>query len=92
MSTETVDNLIERLERIEAKLELLVGKPKAKDWYTTDEAGALLGRAAWTVRQWCRLGRVHAKKRVCGRGLSSEWIIAHEELCRIQNEGLLPIG
>ncbi len=35
--------------------------------------------------------RVHAQKRDCGRGLSLEWIVAHAELRRIQNEGLLPI-
>ena len=48
-------------------------------------------RAPWTVRQWCRLKRVNAKKRPCGRGLSAEWIVSHAELKRIQNEGLLSL-
>jgi hypothetical protein len=82
--------LIGRLDRIEAALqELLRGKP-TKDFYTTAEAAEILERAEWTVREWCRLGRIHAGKRPCGRGASQEWIISHEELDRIRNEGLLP--
>lgn len=83
--------LLERLERIEATLELLVGQRVVKDWYSTDEVAGLLGKAPFTVRQWCRLGRVRARKRPCGRGLSAEWTISHEELIRIRNEGLLPL-
>jgi hypothetical protein len=81
----------ERLERIETTLNSLIEKKSPKEWYTTEEAAKVLGRAPWTVRQWCRLKRVHAKKRSCGRGLSPEWIISHEEILRIQNEGLLPL-
>jgi hypothetical protein len=61
-----------------------------KDWYTTAEVAKLLSKAEFTVREWCRLGRVQAQKKRCGRGISSEWIISHEELTRIRNEGLLP--
>lgn len=82
--------LIERLDRIEATLERLVQQRMVKDWYAIDEAAAILGKAEFTVREWCRLGRVRAQKRPCGRGRSREWMIAHDELLRIQNEGLLP--
>ena len=83
--------LVERLDRIEAMLAALVRQRSVKDWYSTDEVAEILCKAPFTVRQWCRLQRVRAKKRPCGRGLSAEWMIAHEELQRIQNEGLLPL-
>ena len=51
---------------------------------------AIVERSPYSVREWCRLGRVRAEKRRCGRGTSKEWMISHEELTRIRNEGLLP--
>jgi hypothetical protein len=30
------------------------------------------------------------QKKNCGRGVAGEWIISHDELTRIRNEGLLP--
>jgi hypothetical protein len=80
----------ERLDRIEAMLRTLIEVRTVKDFYTTAEVAAILHRAEWTVREWCRLGRVNAEKRPCGRGASQEWIISHSELERIRNEGLLP--
>lgn len=90
MTIEEQDNLIQRLERIEQTLQLLVEQRTVKEWYSTAEIAKLLGKAEFTVREWCRLGRVNAQKRKCGRGVNSEWIISHEELNRIRNEGLLP--
>jgi hypothetical protein len=91
MPDEQFSLLLERLNQIEATLANLVGQRTVKDWYSTDEVAQLLGKAPFTVRQWCRLRRVRAKKSPCGRGLSAEWMIPHEELERIQNEGLLPL-
>ena len=85
-----MSSIEERLTRIEEALQILVGHKTVKDWYTTAESAELLKRAEWTVREWCRMGRVNAEKRPCGRGRSQEWIISHEELQRIRNEGLLP--
>jgi hypothetical protein len=80
----------ERLQRIEEVLLCLVERRTIKDWYTTAEVAELLGKAEWTVREWCRLGRVNAAKRACGRGRSQEWIVSHAEIDRIRNKGLLP--
>ncbi len=91
MSSEELTPLVQRLDRIEAVLAELLRQKTVKDWYSTAEIAQLLGKAEFTVREWCRLGRVHAVKRECGRGLSQEWIISHQELTRIRNEGLLPL-
>lgn len=61
-----------------------------KEWYAIAEAAEVLGKAPFTVREWARLGRINALKRPSGRGKASEWMIAHREVERIQNKGLLP--
>src|SRR5437899_2717695 len=85
-----LDEVLSRLQKIESAVEVLTDHKTVKDWYTTTEAARLLGRARFTVREWCRHGRIEAAKRDCGRGISSEWVISHEELTRIRNHGLLP--
>jgi hypothetical protein len=89
MSERDLVQLAERLGRIEASLDLLVRQQTVKEWYSTAELAKLLGKAEFTVREWCRLGRVRAEKRECGRGESKEWIVSHKELVRVRNEGLL---
>lgn len=69
---------------------MLSNRPLHKDSYTTAELAEILGRKPYTVREWCRLQRINAFKADCGRGIDEEWRISHEELVRIQNEGLLP--
>lgn len=88
--TPSNDELHSRLQRIEALLAALVEQRTVKEWYSTAELAAILGRAEFTVREWCRLGRVRAEKKKCGRGPASDWIVSHEELTRVRNEGLLP--
>lgn len=61
-----------------------------KQWFSPSEAAALLGRAAYTVREWCRLQRLSARKRACGRGKTQEWEIHVDEIIRFRNHGLLP--
>jgi hypothetical protein len=90
MQTEIHEDVAERLRHIEQMLALLVQQRTIKEWYTTAEIAAILCKAEFTVREWCRLKRIRAAKKECGRGTSSEWIISHEELVRIQNHGLLP--
>ena len=64
--------LIERLDRIEATLQQLLVHRTVKEWYGTAELAKILGKAEFTVREWCRLGRVRACKRPCGRGTFQE--------------------
>lgn len=88
--TPPTDDILTRLGKIEALLAALVDQRTPKDWYSTAEVAALLGKAEFTVREWCRLGRVDAEKKKSGRGPASEWIISHAELTRVRNEGLRP--
>lgn len=85
-----MNTIEERLQRMEEMLQTLLQQKTVKEFYSTAEAAEALGKAEWTVREWCRTSRVYAQKRLCGRGNSQEWIISHEELQRIKNEGLLP--
>jgi len=87
---EQIGLLIEGLGRVEAALTLLVRERTVKDWYTTEEVSQLLGKAEFTVREWCRHGRLHAEKRRSGRGPYPAWVISHNEVLRYQREGLLP--
>jgi hypothetical protein len=84
------ESLRKTLEKIEAMLVVLIEQKTVKDWYSTDEFAQLVGKAEFTVREWCRLGRVHAKKRHSGRGAHVSWVISYAELLRYQREGLLP--
>lgn len=84
------DDVLARLARIESILAALVEQKTVKEWYSTAELAKLLRRAEFTVREWCRLGRIRAEKRKCGRGPASEWMVSHVELTRVRNEGLLP--
>ena len=88
--TTSNDELFSRLTKIETLLASLVEQRTIKEWYSTAEVATLLGKAEFTVREWCRLGRVHAEKKKSGRGVAGEWIVSHAELTRIRNEGLLP--
>ena len=81
--------VIERLDRIEHKLDQLTADRTPQDYYSTTQVAKLLGKAEFTVREWCRLGRVHAAKRPCGRGNSQEWMLSASEVGRIRSEGLL---
>jgi hypothetical protein len=85
------NEILERLDRIEEAIKQLIEDRTPKEYYSTAEVAAILGKAEFTVREWCRQGRVWAEKRPCGRGNSKEWMISHEELTRIRNEGLLPM-
>ncbi len=84
-----IEVLVGKLDRIEATLQMLVDRQATKDWYTTEEIARVLGKAEFTVREWCRHGRIKAQKRSSGRGKYQSWVVPHEELLRYQRDGLL---
>lgn len=94
MLQDNPQDIVARLDRIEVQLAemraLMVGQKTLKDFYSTAEVAEALGKAEFTVREWCRLGRIRAEKRHSGRGKHCAWIISHDELLRYQREGLFP--
>ena len=89
--SESLTEVIERLSRIEGVIQSLVRERTPKEWYSTADVATVLEKAEYTVREWCRQGRVRATKKQYARGAHSEWLISHEELTRIRNKGLLPL-
>jgi hypothetical protein len=86
-----IEGRLTALERVLVELsDQSVRGALVKEYYTTQEVALILKKRPYTVREWCRLGRVRGEKSHCGRGLDEEWRISHAELTRIQNEGLLP--
>ena len=81
----------ERLEKIEGLLAALVERQQVRDWYTTEEFARAVGKAEFTIREYCRLGRLRAEKRTSGRGAYPQWVLSHAELERYRRNGLLPI-
>ena len=84
MSQSDSPDLLSMLARIDARLtelrDLVMCQRTIKDWYTNEEFAALVGKAEFTTREWCRLGRIRAEKRQSGRGKHCDWVIAHDEL------------
>jgi hypothetical protein len=85
-----MSEILARLERIENALKTLLELRAVKDWYTVEELAAILGKAEFTCREWCRRGRCNAVKQGSGRGKYQSWVISQKELERIQRYGLLP--
>src|SRR5436305_13107848 len=79
----------ERLEKIEAMLAVLVDhQTNVREWYSTHEFAKAVGKAEFTIREYCRLSRLRAEKRQSGRGAYAQWVLSHAELLRYQREGL----
>jgi hypothetical protein len=85
-----MDGIEDRLSRIESMLVTLIERQAVKEYYTPEEFARIVGREAFTCREYCRLGRIRAQKRASGRGKHAAWVISHDELLRFQREGLLP--
>jgi hypothetical protein len=63
----------------------------ARVQYSVEEVAEMLGKSAYTVREWARHGQINAKKRAERRGSSATWGVLAEEIERIKNDGLLPM-
>ena len=85
-----MEGIEDRLSRIEAMLLELTQRQAVKEYYTPEEFARIVGREAFTCREYCRLGRIRAQKKASGRGKHAAWVIPHAELLRFQREGLLP--
>ena len=85
----TTQEIAKRLEQIENALQRLLSERIEQEYYSTKDLAEILGKAEFTVREWCRHGRVNAEKRRSGRGRSKEWMVSNSELQRIRSEGLL---
>jgi len=83
--------LEQRLEKIEGMLVVLVERQTVREWYTTHEFAEAIGKAEFTVREYCRLGRLRGEKRQSGRGAYPQWVLSHAELERYRRNGLLPL-
>lgn len=81
----------ERLARIESLLAQLVEREVVKDHYDIEELARIVGKSEYTVREWCRQGRIKADKQGTGRGKTQNWVISHAELLRLRRDGLLPL-
>ena len=86
----TIEQVAEELRLLKEMVGQLIERRTIKDWYSTAELAHELGKAEWTIRNYCRLSRIKSSRRSCGRGRSKQYMISHEELQRIRNEGFLP--
>jgi excisionase family DNA binding protein len=89
-----VEELDQRLAAIETSCARILallqgggGPPPTGDLYTPAEAARLLRRSTWTIREWCRTGKVRALRTGFTRGKAHEWAIPAAEV-----EKLLAIG
>ena len=59
--------------------------PHDKQWYTVAEVEKCTPYTKWTIRRACAKGRITAQK-----GRDCQWRVPHEQVIKIQNEGLPP--
>ena len=91
MSILVEQNVVERLANIESRMDQLLDGKQQRDSYSVEQFSERGGLDPWTIREYCRHGRIRASKKGSGRGRYRAWVISHAELLRYESEGLLPI-
>jgi hypothetical protein len=72
------------------KFENLFLRSRENTHYTIEGFGGLVSKKPFTIREWCRLGRINAERIDERAGPHARWRISHAEYLRYQKEGLLP--
>jgi hypothetical protein len=86
----TLEAALEMLERIDARLRRLEANlAPLKSWMTATEFAGAVNKSAYTVREWCKAGRIGAEF-LKDEGRTGEWRIPANELDRYRREGLRP--
>ena len=75
-----LENIDQRLCRIEDLLQSLKMPTKEKHFYTTSEAAERLNRSMWYIRRLCSLGEILAEK----HPESGRFLISADELDRAE--------
>jgi hypothetical protein len=76
--------LEERLEKIESLLVALVEREQVREWYTTQVFARMVGKAQFTIREYCRLGWLRAEKRQSIRECTCNGSSARAAACEIK--------
>jgi hypothetical protein len=83
-------HLLERIAFLEESISHNEPRETApRQYYSVEEFASQVERSPYTVREWCRLSRIHAEKCDTGHGEAKNWKISAEELQRYRDHGLL---
>ncbi len=81
----------DELSALSSMVRQLLDRAIVKSHYSVEEFSGLVGKAEYTVRQWCNLGRINAEKSMTQSGSTTRWVISRAEYERYSREGLMPL-